>query len=58
VLRKIVERQHSIERDEEKLLRHLRQTAPSSASSSNGETQFSRKPPARLKPLHVENDDL
>lgn len=59
VLRKIVERQHSIERDEEKLLRQLRQrhTAPSSASSSNGETQFSRKPPARLKPLHVDSDE-
>ena len=55
VLRRVVERQQSIERDDEKL---LRQTTPTSASSSrNGETQFSRKPPARLKPLHVDNDD-
>ena len=72
VLRRVVERQQSIERDDEKLLRQLRQmrqastsndmllrqTTPTSASSSrNGETQFSRKPPARLKPLHIDNDD-
>jgi hypothetical protein len=72
VLRRVVERQQSIERDDEKLLRQLRQmrqastssdtllrqTTPTSASSSrNGETQFSRKPPARLKPLHHDNDD-
>jgi hypothetical protein len=57
VLRKILDRQHCIERDEEHLLRQLRQSGPSSAASANGEAQFSRKPPARLKPLNVDNDD-
>jgi len=33
VLRRVIERQHSLEREEESLLRHLRRATPSSATS-------------------------